>query len=100
MKKFSEIQDLITKEYEYTANGFSIGDIYNDVNSNQWSGRVLSYAKLNGLNLQQTLELFGEHYQDVLNNPNTDTHKNIRALIKYGVNGVKFDGEKLLLVRK
>jgi hypothetical protein len=100
MRKFAEIQDTINNEYDYSPNGFTIGDVYNDANSNQWSGKVLSYAVLNELTTEQTLELFGEHYRDVLDNPNADTHKNIRALIKFSLNSVSFDNNKLLLTKK
>jgi len=98
--KFSDTQDLINKDYNYEANGFTIGDIYNDKNSNQWSGRILSYAIINKLNTIETLKLFGEYYQEVLDNPNADSHKNIRALMKYGIESAKFDNNKLLLQSK
>ena len=97
MQKFSDTQHLITKNYKYTPTGFSIGNLYNDKNSNQWSAKVLSYAILNNLNTQETLYLFGEHYQYVLENPSSTSHANIRALIKNGLEKVKFDENKLAL---
>ena len=100
MKKFAEIQKIIDENYNYEANGFKIGDVYNDKTQNQWSGKILSYAFLNNLNTAETLELFGEHFADVLNNPNADTHKNIRALMKNTLSGVKFDNNKLLIIKK
>jgi hypothetical protein len=100
MREFIEIQNTIDDGYSYSSNGFTIGNIYNDANSNQWSGKVLSYAVLNKLTTEQTLELFGEHYRDVLANPDADTHKNIRALMKFGLDGVSFDSNKLLLTKK
>jgi hypothetical protein len=102
---FIDTQNMITKwaednKYIYSANGFSVGDVYNDLNGNQWSAKILSYAKINNLSLKETLNLFEEHYQDVLNNPNVDTHKNIRALIKNGLEKVKFDKDKLVWIKK
>ena len=100
MKKFSEIQEIINTDYTYEPNGFTIGNIYNDSNNNQWSGKIASYAVINNLTNQETLELFGEHYQSVLDDPNGTGHANVRALIKYGLTGVKFDNNKLLISKK
>ncbi|WP_246859033.1 HopJ type III effector protein [Chitinophaga sp. XS-30] len=43
-----------------------------------------------------TLCLFAEHYQSVLNNPDGSDHQNIRQFMTHGWPGVVFEGEALL----
>ena len=44
-----------------------------------------------------TLRLFCEHYQDVLDTPDGESHANIRAFMGNGWDGITFDGEPLKL---
>jgi hypothetical protein len=97
---FQEIQDKIAKEYDYRPGGFSIGDVHSGPDENQWSGRVASYAVLNDLSTEQTLALFGEHYQTVLDDPSGTGHANIRALARHGIESVRFDDGRPLITKK
>ena len=46
----------------------------------------------------QTLHCFGDYYRtDVLQHPDATDHQNIRNLIRFGLDGVRFDGEALVL---
>jgi hypothetical protein len=56
---------------------------------------VFSFAKLEGLNQQDTLKLFAEHYASVLATPEASDHQNIRQFMQNGWDGVKFEGEAL-----
>ncbi len=51
---------------------------------------------MNRLTPEQTLQLFGDYYRiDVLQNPDGTDHQNIRNFIKFGWNGIAFDGKAL-----
>lgn len=80
----------IHNEYKYTPKPFEIEYIRSEGKGTEGSAKILAYAQINNLNTEQTLFLFGEHYQNVLDTPNGDNHKNIRALIKYGIAKVTF----------
>ena len=71
-------------------NGFKNGIIYNELNTNIGSLKVLLFAKLFKLNKLTTLKLWSEHYFNVLNDPNGTSHGNIRNFIKYGWLGIDF----------
>lgn len=63
---------------------------------NQGSARVFAFAQLNNLNKEETLQLFAEHYQSVLNNQEGTDHQNIRQFMKHGWEGIVFEGEALV----
>jgi len=57
---------------------------------------VFSYAKMNELDEQAALNAFGDFYtKDVLQNPDGDDHQNIRNFIKFGWQGIVFEGNAL-----
>ena len=47
------------------------------------------------LSEKETLFLFGEHYQKVLETPSDTDHQNIRNFINFGWNGIAFEKEAL-----
>jgi hypothetical protein len=48
------------------------------------------------LTKEQTLPLFGEFYRDdVLKKPHGTDHQNIRNFMKFGWEGITFDGDAL-----
>jgi len=57
----------------------------------------LAFASLNNLDKEQTLALFAEHYEAVLNDPEGDNHQNIRQFMLNGWDGVSFSGVALTL---
>jgi len=89
---FSAVLAFIDEQYTHTPTAFKNGDQYNNVSENQGSARVLYYAHLNNLSKEQTLSLFAEHYQNVLDNPGASNHQNIRQFMRNGWNGVTFEG--------
>lgn len=93
--KFSGVITFIESNYEYTPTAFKNGDLFNESTQNQGSAKVFYYAKLNNLSVEDTLVLFAEHYQNVLETPVGDNHQNIRQFMKNGWEGVTFEGEAL-----
>ena len=55
----------------------------------------MAYAKLNNLSQEDTLKLFAEHYNAVLETPNGTDHNNIRQFMENGWNGVTFENDVL-----
>lgn len=90
--KFSDVLAGIDKAYTHTPTAFKNGNQYNGATENQGSARVLFYAHLNKLSKEETLSLFAEHYQNVLDNPDETSHQNIRQFMQHGWNGVAFEG--------
>jgi len=97
---FAETMAAIDNHYRYQPCAFSNGlgeeKLVNDVGCNEGSCRIFAFAKIHGLDRQETLALFGDYYHlDVLGNPDGADHKNIRAFMKFGWAGIKFEGEAL-----
>lgn len=92
---FTETQAVIDGYYRYTPVKFSngLGDhvIENNAGANEGSCKIFSFALLNGLVKDATLNLFGHYYwNDVLQNPDKNNHLNIRNFIVYGWDGIRF----------
>ena len=96
---FEDTMAVISTHYSFSPssfrNGLAEGMIMNAVGQNEGSLKILSFAHLNRLNEEQTLQCFGQFYQNVLNTPEGRDHKNIRAFIKSGWTGVKFSRQAL-----
>ncbi|MEE9326635.1 MAG: HopJ type III effector protein [Cocleimonas sp.] len=89
---FSELMDVIEQHYSFTPTAFENGDLHNDMGENSGSCKLFSFAKLNGLSVEQTLACFGTYYrEDVLQNPEAEDHQNIRNFMKRGWAGISFD---------
>ena len=86
----SETIDLIESMYDYTPVPFSVGDVENEAGTNEGSAKILSFAKMSGLDEPMTLKCFGAAYRDVLADPSGDAHANIRGLMKFGLDKVSF----------
>lgn len=93
--KFADVLATIDDQYTHTPTAFKNGDQNNGASENQGSARVLFYAQLQNLNEEETLQLFAEHYQNVLDTPEAANHQNIRQFIKNGWAGVTFEGTVL-----
>ena len=93
--KFADVLAFIEARYQHTPTAFQNGTQLNAANENQGSAKVFSFAKLEGLNQQDTLKLFAEHYASVLATPEASDHQNIRQFMQNGWDGVKFEGEAL-----
>ncbi|OJX28013.1 MAG: type III effector [Chryseobacterium sp. 36-9] len=93
---FKEVIALIDENYDFTPTKFANGNIVNEANENNGSCKIFSFAKLNRFSKDDTLALFGDFYRtDVLQNPEGADHQNIRNFIKFGWDGILFDGNAL-----
>ena len=93
---FKEVIEFIETYYTHQPTAFKNGDAYNEATQNQGSAKVFSFAQLNNLSKEDTLYLFAEHYQSVLNTPNGADHQNIRQFITHGWSGIAFEGKALV----
>lgn len=89
--KFSDVLSYIENNYNYTASAFTNGTAINAVDQNQGSAKIFGLGLLENLSKEDTLTLFAEHYQSVLNTPEDADHQNIRQFMQNGWDGVKFD---------
>ncbi|RKE42658.1 HopJ type III effector protein [Sphingobacterium detergens] len=93
--QFQEVLDHIAEQYTYSPTPFQNGNLKNSATENQGSAKVLHFAKLNELSVADTLLLFAEHYQNVLDNPVGEGHQNIRQFMANGWDGVVFEADVL-----
>lgn len=94
---FGEVIAFIDEQYNFTPTRFTNGSTLNEVNQNNGSCKIFSFAKLQHLSPEQTLSLFGDFYRvDVLQNPAGTNHQNIRSFIETGWEEITFEGEALL----
>ncbi len=92
---FDETITVIAENYEYSpcefTNGLNNKQLINAAGSNEGSCKIFSFAQINQLSPQQTLDLFGDYYRkDVLNNPTGTSHQNIRNFMQFGWEGINF----------
>jgi len=95
--QFSDVIAHIENLYSHTPAAFTNGTQRNEENQNQGSAKVFSFAKLNNLSEEDTLFLFAEHYQSVLETPEANDHQNIRQFVLNGWAGITFDTIALTL---
>jgi hypothetical protein len=94
--QFKEVIAFIDEHYDFTPTKFTNGNTISEADQNNGSCKIFSFAKLNDLSKEDTLNLFGEFYrEDVLKNLEGNDHQNIRNFIEYGWDGVSFEGEAL-----
>ncbi|MBK0383769.1 HopJ type III effector protein [Pedobacter sp. SD-b] len=89
--QFSDVIYFIDENYNHTPTAFKNGEAYNENYQNQGSAKVFCFAQLNNLSKENTLTLFAEHYQAVLNTSEDNDHQNIRQFMANGWDGVKFE---------
>ena len=92
---FADVLAFIEQRYQHQPTAFKNGANQNQSTENQGSAKVFYFAQLNGLSKEQTLALFAEHYQAVLNTPEGTDHQNIRQFMQHGWDGIVFDGVAL-----
>src|SRR5690554_7581013 len=83
--RFADTLAFIEEHYHYQPSGFHNGPLYNSAEQNQGSCRLLAMAQDLGLDTQQALHCFAEHYQGVLDDPTGSEHANIRTLMQHGL---------------
>ena len=95
---FADTIATIDANYEFTPTKFYNGELENAAGQNSGSCKLLSFAKLHNLSLVQTLQCFGDYYRtDVLQHLDSNDHQNIRNFIRFGWDGIRFDGVALAL---
>jgi hypothetical protein len=98
--EFDQVISVIDNHYHYTPTRFSNGrgndQINNPPGCNEGSCKIFSFATLKGLTQKETLACFGEYFrEDVMNHPDGNDHANIRTFMRYGWNGIQFEGAAL-----
>lgn len=94
--RFTDVIAGIDQCYAFAPTAFQNGEQYNEANQNNGSCKVFALALLLGLNVDETLRLFCEHYESVLNHPDADDHQNIRQFMAHGFDGLRFTGVALI----
>lgn len=96
--QFNDVIAHIDANYDFIPTKFTNGETVNEANQNNGSCKIFSFAKLNNLSKEKTLNLFGDFYRkDVLEHPEADDHQNIRNFMKSGWDGISFEGNALEL---
>ncbi len=98
---FQDVIATIDRYYRYTPTSFTNGIdgdcVVNKAGENQGSCKIFSFAQKQQLDKTQTLHCFGQYFRDdVLNHPQNTDHSNIRRFMKYGWEGIRFDGLALM----
>lgn len=92
---FADVLAFIDEHYHHSPTAFKNGGQLNAASENQGSARVLYFAQEQNLSKEDTLRLFAEHYQNVLETPDATNHQNIRQFMQQGWEGVLFEGAVL-----
>jgi len=94
--EFQDTMAVIETAYIYTPTAFKNGNLVNENGVNEGSCKLFAFAKLHGLSEENTLACFGGFYHDdVLQNPDSDNHQNIRNFMNTGWAGIEFENEAL-----
>lgn len=81
---FADVISFIDDRYRYRPVAFYNGEAVNPAGVNEGSAKVFAFARRHNLNQADTLKLFCEHYQSVLDTPNGSDHANIRNFLYWG----------------
>lgn len=97
---FSDVLAMVNEAYaetpvEYKSGAGTSDEVVNPAGTNTGSCKIFYFAQLHSLPTADTLRLFCEHYEDVLQTPDGDSHANIRAFMKHGWSGIHFSGPAL-----
>ena len=93
---FAETIAVIEENYNFTPTAFKNGNAQNASGENSGSCKLFSFAQLQNLSKKETLACFGSYYfEDVLKNSEGDDHQNIRNFMKFGWEGIAFEGQAL-----
>jgi len=95
---FQNTMDIIDAHYIFEPVSFTNGEVINEAGQNSGSCKLFSFAKLQNLTEEETLYCFGEHYQKVIEDPEGNSHQNIRNFMKYSWEGISFN--TLPLIKK
>lgn len=94
--QFQDVMNVIEQHYDFAEGSFTNGSLVNASGQNNGSHKLFAFAKLNQLSEQETLACFGDYYRkDVLENPDSDNHMNIRNFMKTGWDGIALPDSSL-----
>lgn len=93
---FSDVIAYIDSKFIFKPTAFKNGLQENAIDQNQGSAKIFALGKLKNLSKEDTLKLFAEHYQSVLETPDGIDHQNIRQFMINGWDGVIFDQTALV----
>ena len=95
---FTDTIAVIDALYDFTPTAFKNGELMNEAGQNNGSCKLFAFAQLQNLTPQETLVCFGAYYRDdVLEHPEATDHQNIRNFMKFGWEGIKYQGQALTL---
>jgi hypothetical protein len=92
---FPETITHIDENYTFTPTTFKNGNQINNAGENNGSCKIFAFAQLQQFTKEETLSLFGDFYQDVLNTPDATDHQNIRNFMIFGWEGIQFENVAL-----
>lgn len=93
---FSEVIAFIDAHFNYTPMRFVNGEVVSEVGINEGSAKVFGFGLLYDLSKEDTLKLFAEHYDHVLETPDGIDHPNIRQFMQTGWDGLRMPQNCLL----
>ncbi|CEG00490.1 HopJ type III effector protein [Ostreococcus tauri] len=98
---FNEVMGKIDECFDFVPTAYASGvgtsrETRNAAGTNNGSCKTFYFAKMCGLSEKAAVRLFCEHYEDVANAPDGDSHANIRAFMENGYAGLTFEGEALV----
>ena len=88
---FASTLAFIEQWYDFSPSAFRNGTVENSAEQNQGSCKVFALSQLLGLDQEQTLRCFGEHYRDVLATPDVENHHNLRRVLREGTGDIVFE---------
>ena len=96
---FDDTLALVERHFDYHSAGFHNGPLFNTAGENAGSCKVFGLGLYCSLNETDTLKLFAQHYQQVLDDPAGESHSNIRQFMGSGWSGIRFEDTPLRLRR-
>lgn len=90
---FADTIAVIEENFIFIPTAFKNGDTHNAAGTNSGSCKLFAFAQMQQLTKEETLACFGSYYfEEVLGDPEGESHQNIRNFIKYGWDGIVFEG--------
>lgn len=93
--KFEDTIQVIERHYHYSPAEFTNGEQHNKAGENEGSCKIFAFGQIHSLDVEQTLYCFGQHYQSVLQDPDGNSHQNIRQFVQRGWEGIVFQSKPL-----
>lgn len=94
--RFAAVMDLIQRLHTLVPVAFDNGELHNGAGENAGACALFAFGRRQGLDAEQVLACFGEHYRAVLADPQGQGHPNIRQFMIHGWAGVHHHGTALL----